>query len=450
MDAKAADLGGGCCADLEERVADLEATTARKGNRKVSLEVSGQVNKALMVWDDGKDSDAYIVDNLWSSTRLRFKGTGQMMPGWKAGFYMEYEFRDNGSQLVDQTRDNSRTNETALRIRQENVFVDSEKFGRVTLGHQNSSTKDLTLINISGALSDPEDYHAASFFVRDSGLGRTAGQGGVVAQSSRLTWNNLSNALDGQRLQLIRYDTPSIFGFILSAAWGENDFWDVALRYQKEWNSFRIAGGIGYAYYGDADKLLTPTGLAATQAQNGGCTNIGSDPAMANGPCTKTEVISGTVTAMHMPTGLYATFVAGQRHLETPSAAVAAVGNPDASYWYTQFGITKRFFEVGATTFYGEYGSYQDFAAGASYDGTLTGPAIRVTSSDTTRWGLGFTQAFDSAALELYTNYLHYSADIGATCTTANAAMGCAAAGSSFSSRPEDMQIVYSGMRLKF
>ena len=44
--AYAADLGGDCCADLEERVAELEATTARKGNRKVSLTISGQVNKA--------------------------------------------------------------------------------------------------------------------------------------------------------------------------------------------------------------------------------------------------------------------------------------------------------------------------------------------------------------------------------------------------------------------
>ena len=34
--AKAADLGGDCCADLEERVAELEATTVRKGNRVVS------------------------------------------------------------------------------------------------------------------------------------------------------------------------------------------------------------------------------------------------------------------------------------------------------------------------------------------------------------------------------------------------------------------------------
>ena len=47
--AKAADLGGDCCADLEERVAELEATTVRKGNRKVSVKLSGQVNRAV-IW----------------------------------------------------------------------------------------------------------------------------------------------------------------------------------------------------------------------------------------------------------------------------------------------------------------------------------------------------------------------------------------------------------------
>ena len=45
--ASAADLGGDCCADLEERIAELEATTARKGNRKVSLTISGWVNEAV-------------------------------------------------------------------------------------------------------------------------------------------------------------------------------------------------------------------------------------------------------------------------------------------------------------------------------------------------------------------------------------------------------------------
>ena len=55
--AKAADLGGDCCADLEERVAELEATTARKGNRKMSLTITGQVHRMVLWWDDGHSSN---------------------------------------------------------------------------------------------------------------------------------------------------------------------------------------------------------------------------------------------------------------------------------------------------------------------------------------------------------------------------------------------------------
>ena len=48
--ALAADLGGSCCADLEERIAELEATTVRKGNRKVSVQISGFVGHQVMWW----------------------------------------------------------------------------------------------------------------------------------------------------------------------------------------------------------------------------------------------------------------------------------------------------------------------------------------------------------------------------------------------------------------
>ena len=58
--AKAADLGGDCCADLEERVAALEATTVRKGNKKVSVTLSGWVVKRDLWWDDGHEANFCI------------------------------------------------------------------------------------------------------------------------------------------------------------------------------------------------------------------------------------------------------------------------------------------------------------------------------------------------------------------------------------------------------
>src|SRR5882762_5748606 len=79
--AKAADLGGDCCADLEERVAELEATTARKGNRKMSLTVTGQVHRMVMWWDDGTSSKTYYgIDNTNSSSRFSFIGAAKVTP----------------------------------------------------------------------------------------------------------------------------------------------------------------------------------------------------------------------------------------------------------------------------------------------------------------------------------------------------------------------------------
>src|SRR6476660_3211080 len=65
--ARAADLGGACCADLENRVAELEATTVRKGNKKVSVTLYGQVNRAALFWDDGAEQNTYVVDNNYES-----------------------------------------------------------------------------------------------------------------------------------------------------------------------------------------------------------------------------------------------------------------------------------------------------------------------------------------------------------------------------------------------
>ena len=94
--AKAADLGGDCCADLEERVAELEATTARKGNRKMSLTITGQVHRFVLWCDDGRMSQTYYgLDNTNSSSRFSFLGSARVTPK-----------RDDG--LRDHDRDRGR------------------------------------------------------------------------------------------------------------------------------------------------------------------------------------------------------------------------------------------------------------------------------------------------------------------------------------------------------
>jgi hypothetical protein len=105
--ALSADLGGDCCADLEERVAELEATTARKGNRKVSLTVSGWVNEAVFWWDDGTEKNVYVGTNLIEQSRVRFVGEAKIDKDWSAGYVLELGVQGSPSNQWNQFSSNS-------------------------------------------------------------------------------------------------------------------------------------------------------------------------------------------------------------------------------------------------------------------------------------------------------------------------------------------------------
>jgi hypothetical protein len=85
-------LGGDCCADLEERVAELEATTVRKGNKKVSVTLSGWVVKLGSWWDDGHETNFYVGDkDTTLSSHFQISGSAQISPGWSAGYTIAVE-----------------------------------------------------------------------------------------------------------------------------------------------------------------------------------------------------------------------------------------------------------------------------------------------------------------------------------------------------------------------
>lgn len=348
--AKAADLGGGCCADLEERVAELEATTARKGNRVVSLQVYGQVNKALLIWDDGVNSDAFVVDNDASGSRVGFTGSAKFKPGWSAGYLMELDIQDAASDKVSNVDDDGDDPDDEIKIRYNYVYIESETLGRITLGQASTAADGVSEVVLGNSIKNSDLHHGTSFEIQ--GLG--------------LLLSEVASNFDGGRDDVIRYDSPSIYGFIVSASWGDDDYADVALRFKKEWNSIRVAAAIGYQW----DE-----------------TNDGS-------PGDDFETLSGSVSVMHVPTGIYGAFAAGNREVD---------GNDkDASFWYAQLGIEKKFLPYGSTTIYADYGEYDDVAANLD-------PAI--VSSEATRWGLGIVQKIDSAAMELYAQATFWEAE---------------------------------------
>jgi hypothetical protein len=170
--AMAADLGGNCCADLEERVAELEATAARKGNRRVTLTVYGQVNEAVLFWDDGEESNAYVVTNENSRSRFGFRGDARLNAEWTAGYLLEIGVRIANSAVVSQLVDDNTATNLSLDLRHSAWYVDSNRLGRVWVGHTSMATDGITEINLSnsGDIGAPDiNNWNGGFFLRANG-----------------------------------------------------------------------------------------------------------------------------------------------------------------------------------------------------------------------------------------------------------------------------------------
>jgi hypothetical protein len=65
-----------------------------------TVQVYGQVSRALLFADDGTQSKWFHVDNEASGTRFGFTGTGQALPGLRYGFRIELDLQSNESQRV--------------------------------------------------------------------------------------------------------------------------------------------------------------------------------------------------------------------------------------------------------------------------------------------------------------------------------------------------------------
>jgi hypothetical protein len=425
---QAADIGDSCCGDLEERIAELEATTARKGNRAVSLTISGSVHESLMYWDDGAESDVYQVTNTGYQSRFNISGRGQINPDLTAGFLFTAGVWGSPSLTVDQTNDENvssspNTQPDSFFIRESKVYIDSKTYGRLTLGQQSVAADDITSINVSRSLhiaTPAHQIYMGSFQLRD-GDALTG-----FRYNSFMGGDGSNTPGDPTRLDAIRYDTPSFMGFTASASWGENDYWDVALRYSGlVAGQFKVGAGIAYGVLTDRDSAIANT------------TTLGNNGCLPDGPTGDIDCrqLGMSGSAMHVPTGLFAYGAYGIKIDENAPAGE----QDDSSFWYIQGGIEKKWLPYGPTTVFAEFERFD-----TGFNRVFISPAAGIgsfSSAEVEMWGIGINQHFESAALDVYIKYNNYSA------TAENITGGL------FSGQDVDFNnfsTIYTGARIQF
>jgi hypothetical protein len=482
--AKAADLGGDCCADLEERVAELEATTARKGNRKMSLTITGQVHKMILWWDDGLMSRTYYgVENRNSSTRLSFLGSAKVTPDTSIGFEIMLDNQAASSAGISQF-DPDGKNGSAIggaygiasftgnnadnyfgAARRMAFWVENAKLGRITVGHYEmaGAVTTIDLGGISAGASASMRLVNGNFNIR-----------GPAGQYYGIVWTNITDfAANQSRQNEVRYDSPSLMGFILTSSIGnDGSNWGTMLRYAGEFNGFRLAAGIGYEHYGQLQASAScPAGVGPLPGAP--CPG----PVDLIPPAPNVNAWGAGLSVMHVPTGLFAQghYIAvdfdqnnaGFFNAVASQGGAAGFwsqttqGRAPADQWLIQGGIAKNWFGIGNTAIFAEYSKSNDWgAAGGIFApngrtfGVATipgGTAVAgVTDTGMTMYGLGITQNVDAAATEFYLDGRHFSADITCHSTGANCT-GAAAIGSPAQKlATEDFWAIIGGARVRF
>jgi hypothetical protein len=374
-------------------------------------------------------------------------------------------------------------------------WIEDKTLGRATVGRYESAgvVSTIDLGGISVIASSSNALLSGNFAMRTTD--------GAITPSVWSTY--LDPAAAQGRTEVLRYDSPTVAGFIFSASLNEEvssfqspAYWGTMLRWAGEFSGFRLAAGIGYEQWHDrwinpslnttgTDFHIVPqNGLLPGQSGNG-----------TNAPNGDAWGLS--LAGLHVPSGLFAQ--GEYMHVEynnagstttgywgdfcgaatsggtnvnkvpTPTTigAVAAGCNPksDADFWQVQGGITKNWFGYGNTALYGEYSKSTNFGAeagGRSFASAQSPQSngitnvYNVTSTDVRVWGLGVVQNIDAAATELYLGWRHFDITTNSDMTCVAGAPGGVigntgkAAGTTYACQFEGFDTVVGGARVKF
>lgn len=328
-----------------------------------TLTFYGQINKGVLQYDDGAETQSYgLIDNANSNTRVGLTLQQDWGGGWTFENVDEFSyapFSTSNTSIEQQSPPPGAWDFTNANIRKIDFTLAHQTYGKVWLGQGSMATDGVQEIDLS------KTNVIAYSSVADTAAG----------QLLRLTDGTLSDIklgtaftnTDGPRRVRVRYDTRAFANFTAAAAFGRDllsddaetrkqNIADASLTYDNEFGDIALKAGLGY-YWQDND---------------------GSS-------------FGGSASALHAPTGLNLTLAAGRN-------------DPDEGdggrYWYGKLGILRPdLLPWGYTAASVDAYSGDDFALDTD---------AGITSSSSQSWGLALVQKIDRANTELWLTWRRY------------------------------------------
>ncbi len=337
-------------AEEAQETARAPAPTADKvvhSEERSKLVLKGFVNRAINIVDDGKDTEAYFVDNDNAESRINILGTLRANDDLTLGTEIELTIAPNKSGNVDQ---NNQDVNNIFDQRKVEGYLDSKRFGRLTLGKGDTASFNTGASDLSGtaviAYATISDLAGGMLF-REKDSGNLTD---IRILSAFNNWDGLN------RRNRLRYDSPRFHGLSISGSIISDSRYDAALRWGGKGNGFRAIAAAAIA-----EPNVSGEGLN----------------------------YDGSISILHEDTGLNVTFSAGMRERDNQS---------DPYNLYGKLGWRTRFFSVGETAFSADY---------------TRSMYLPTANDDGYSYAVAAVQQFDKYGTEAFVAYRLHSLDRG-------------------------------------
>lgn len=249
-----------------EQPAKTSPALVTSGNDTIRLSLSGHINRAVNVVNDGGRTNLYHVDNNADNTRIRLVGTARVSDDLTLGSRLEFAVSADDSSIVSQ--DNQAPG-SFINTKFAEISLRSKSFGTLYLGKGSSASDNTSAVDLSGT-----DIVLYSSIADIAGGIRFRQKNGLLSNTSLAT---AFDPLDGLGVvSRLRYDSPEFYGFMLSGSLVTNQRSDLALTWGGEGYGFQAAAafalanpklsGAGLQYDGSYSLLHLASGLNLTLA----------------------------------------------------------------------------------------------------------------------------------------------------------------------------------------
>ncbi len=348
------------------------ALEIQSGSDKVQLQLYGEVNRGVMYADDGNQDKFFHVDNTNSETRIGLAGEVAATPCLTVGSNIELKWQSNPAAAVSMEEES-----IAGEFEEELVemYFEGKNFGKISVGFGGMASDGSSEVDLSGTdligNAGVADVGGGLFFYNASSSSyhtEDEEEGTTVRDVFKRHCCDLFNRITADGLgkrNRLRYDTPEFAGFSIAVAAGEQDSYDIALNYSKEFDDWQMEA------------------MAAWMEPGGD-----SDHDCGDGDYTQTNASVSVLFDL----GLNMTAGYGHRDLDT-----MPINGEDPEFVYGKIGYKfDQLFTLGSTAVSVDYGMYKN-----SDDQTI--------DQEGTATGIQLVQELSGYSTELYAAWRNFS-----------------------------------------